>query len=383
MNRPRVLLVLVCIVAVLSACAEGTAVRDPSPSPLPPTATAAPRPRPTSTAIATSTAIPTAVPLEEIQRRIGELADPTARQAAMARLAAILGAEPENPLLRDAAVALAAAYREDAAALVREEAGDGVATTDAARLLTDAAALIVSPELRKGIEGDLVALAVQQAAYAAAAQLRDLRTGGADLATRLELLGSARPLIEAAVGAEDTPMAAPRRAALALEVLLVEAAEVEAGGNLGGARERCVEARALVEEGSEPYQAADACVARIATLIAAQSPPSARFVVVERTTYDGQPDSGQRLAVIDVKVIDRRGSPISGAVVEINNGPHRTSVEAQVDSDGYKGFDNVGASVWTVQLLWTPIHGSIANARTTVQTTGAPGERAKVVFQLR
>ncbi|GAB4442057.1 MAG: hypothetical protein OHK0015_40120 [Chloroflexi bacterium OHK40] len=106
-------------------------------------------------------------------------------------------------------------------------------------------------------------------------------------------------------------------------------------------------------------------------------PPS--FGVVQRRSFDGSGASGQFASCIDVQVLGPQG-PVGGAVLGINNGQH--NYQNQTDQNGYAGRCGLGASTWSVVLFWTP-SGDVQGATTTVYVSGAPEQRAAVVFQAR
>ncbi|HMQ30077.1 MAG TPA: hypothetical protein PKD53_05080 [Chloroflexaceae bacterium] len=102
------------------------------------------------------------------------------------------------------------------------------------------------------------------------------------------------------------------------------------------------------------------------------------FAVVTRKSFDGSGVSGQFASCIDVQILGRDG-PVGGAVVGINNGDH--SYQDQTDPGGYSGRCGLGASTWSVVLFWTPEGGPAQPVATTVYVSGAPEQRAAVVFQ--
>jgi hypothetical protein len=67
-------------------------------------------------------------------------------------------------------------------------------------------------------------------------------------------------------------------------------------------------------------------------------------------------------------------------VIEVNNGDH--SYQSQTDAGGYTGRCGLGASTWSVVLVWTPAGGA-SGVTTTVYLSGGPEQRAAVVFQER
>lgn len=108
--------------------------------------------------------------------------------------------------------------------------------------------------------------------------------------------------------------------------------------------------------------------------------PAPRFSVAQRRSFDSSGNSGQYASCIDVQVLGRSG-PVGGAVIGINNGDH--SYQNQTDAGGYTGRCGLGASSWSVVLFWAPPGGEVQGAATTVYLSGAPDQRAAVVFQER
>lgn len=109
-------------------------------------------------------------------------------------------------------------------------------------------------------------------------------------------------------------------------------------------------------------------------------PPAPTFAIATRTSFDGSGVSGQFASCIDVQVLGRAG-PVGGAVIGINNGEH--SYQDQTDAGGYSGRCGLGASTWSVVLFWAPGGGPAQPVATTVYVSGAPEQRAAVVFQER
>lgn len=109
-------------------------------------------------------------------------------------------------------------------------------------------------------------------------------------------------------------------------------------------------------------------------------PATPSFGVVQRNSFEGAGNSGQYESCIDIQVLGQ-GGPIAGAVIGINNGEH--SYQNQTDGNGYTGRCGLGASTWSVVLFWAPPDRSISGAATTVYVSGAPEQRAAVVFQER
>lgn len=107
-------------------------------------------------------------------------------------------------------------------------------------------------------------------------------------------------------------------------------------------------------------------------------PPSSTYTVTTRKSFEGSGASGQFASCIDVQILGRDG-PVAGAVLGINNGEH--SYQDQTDQNGYSGRCGLGASTWSVVLFWTPGAGQVRGAATTVYLSGAPEQRAAVVFQ--
>lgn len=112
----------------------------------------------------------------------------------------------------------------------------------------------------------------------------------------------------------------------------------------------------------------------------AATPAPPPFAVATRTSFDGSGNSGQFASCIDVQIMGR-GGPVAGAVLGINNGEH--SYQDQTDQGGYSGRCGLGASTWSVVLFWTPAGGEVRGAATTVYLSGAPEQRAAVVFTER
>ncbi|MBX0330379.1 hypothetical protein K2Z83_22215 [Oscillochloris sp. ZM17-4] len=110
-----------------------------------------------------------------------------------------------------------------------------------------------------------------------------------------------------------------------------------------------------------------------------QAQPHRTYAVAQRKSFEGGGESGQFASCVDVQVIGRAG-PVSDAVVEVNNGEH--SYQSQTDAGGYAGRCGLGASTWSVVLFWTP-GGGDSGVATTVYLSGAPEQRAAVVFQER
>lgn len=107
---------------------------------------------------------------------------------------------------------------------------------------------------------------------------------------------------------------------------------------------------------------------------------SPAYVTTMRKSFEGSGNSGQFTSCIDVQILGRSG-PVAGAVIGINNGEH--SYEDQTDQNGYSGRCGLGASTWSVVLFWTPGGGQVVGGATTVYLSGAPEQRAAVVFQER
>ena len=104
------------------------------------------------------------------------------------------------------------------------------------------------------------------------------------------------------------------------------------------------------------------------------------FAVAQRKSFEGSGASGQFASCIDVQILAPTGA-VSGAVIGINNGD--LSFQNQTDANGYTGRCGLGASTWSVVLFWTPAGGSAQSVSTTVYLSGAPEQRAAVVFQGR
>jgi hypothetical protein len=185
--------------------------------------------------------------------------------------------------------------------------------------------------------------------------------------------------------------------AVGAAAFLSSAAIFEAAGDEAGR----AEARALCERAAAiapDLQAAQECLERVAerpavpvaAAAAPQTPvPAARprpaapaapaYSVAQRNSFDGSGNSGQYASCVDVQILGPAG-PVSGAVIGINNGEH--SYQNQTDDQGYTGRCGLGASTWSVVLFWTPA-GSVKGVATTIYVSGAPEQRAAVVFQGR
>lgn len=103
------------------------------------------------------------------------------------------------------------------------------------------------------------------------------------------------------------------------------------------------------------------------------------YVVAQRKSFEGSGESGQFSSCVDVQVVGVDG-PVEGAVIGVNNGEH--SYQSQTDAGGYTERCGLGASTWSVVLFWTPGSGD-SGVATTVYLSGAPEQRAAVVFQER
>lgn len=112
----------------------------------------------------------------------------------------------------------------------------------------------------------------------------------------------------------------------------------------------------------------------------APAAPAPSYAVATRKSFEGSGNSGQFASCIDVQILGR-GGPVAGAVIGINNGD--LSYQDQTDQSGYSGRCGLGASNWSVVIFWTPAGGQAHGSATTVYVSGAPEQRAAVVFQGR
>lgn len=157
-----------------------------------------------------------------------------------------------------------------------------------------------------------------------------------------------------------------------------------AGAALSGGAPPQVPAAASTEPAATPTAVPTPALA--ATVVAASLRPRAApqpaptFAVAARKSFEGSGDSGQYASCIDVQILGR-GGPVSGAVIGINNGD--LSYQDQTDQSGYSGRCGLGASTWSVVVFWAPGSGQAHGSATTVYVSGAPEQRAAVVFQGR
>lgn len=150
------------------------------------------------------------------------------------------------------------------------------------------------------------------------------------------------------------------------------------------AQDLCRQAQALrpqipcpaIEGGAPATSAGPAGPAPAPRRPPAPAPPA--FAVAQRKSFEGSGASGRYESCIDIQILGR-GGPIGGAVVGINNGEH--TYQNQTDAGGYTGRCGLGASTWSVVLFWVPPGHSLQGAATTVYLSGAPEQRAAVVFQ--
>jgi hypothetical protein len=220
-----------------------------------------------------------------------------------------------------------------------------------------------------------------------------------------QLVAAARTLGQRALHAADSAPVSPGAPAFVAAGLLRAASVLEAQ-YAPEASALCGRALALVPD----HEAAQACVARLASAPPASeptatvappvqpaataaarptaiprstvtpAPPVRVYSVGERKSFEGSGASGAFASCIDVQILGP-GGPVGGAVVGFNNGEH--SYQNQTDANGYAGRCGLGASTWSVVLFWTPADGTVRGASTTVYLSGAPEQRAAVVFRGR
>lgn len=144
-------------------------------------------------------------------------------------------------------------------------------------------------------------------------------------------------------------------------------------------RAQAVRPQVACPEGDPGAQAASAGPATSAPAPRRTPPPAPPgFTVAQRKSFEGSGASGRYESCIDIQILGRSG-PIGGAIVGINNGEH--TYQNQTDAGGYTGRCGLGASTWSVVLFWVPPGRTIQGAATTVYLSGAPEQRAAVVFQ--
>lgn len=247
------------------------------------------------------------------------------------------------------------------------------ASAPAGRPAPDRAALAIeayAAALEAPGDGEALRRALDQVELALAVAIEehelrpDLRSAEADLVARLEQLAGG--------GAQEEGRVTPSGAAPAAGVLSNAPASP---GRAEGASATPIPGRA---EGGPA--ASDGPVAATGARPRTPAPAAPGYAVATRKSFEGSGNSGQYASCIDVQILGRDG-PVAGAVIGINNGD--LSYQDQTDQGGYSGRCGLGASTWSVVLFWTPGGGQAQGAATTVYLSGAPEQRAAVVFQQR
>lgn len=286
-----------------------------------------------------------------------------AQALAEARLAwglALAESAPGEP------AALRAAFDQFSLGLAVAPADPQRATLEAHQRV--ALGLLALAEAREQLRGQGAAPAAEQIAQAAA------------LAALAEAAAAAQPPIP---GADQLIGGALLAAAEAYRA----GAEAGAGGAerdvwQAQAQALCLRAQAALPATDCPEPgAAQQSTSSTPSAPALRRPPEPAqpgFAVAQRKSFEGSGASGRYESCIDVQILGH-GGPIGGAVVGINNGEH--SYQSQTDAGGYTGRCGLGASTWSVVIFWLPPDRTVQGVATTVYLSGAPEQRAAVVFQ--
>lgn len=108
--------------------------------------------------------------------------------------------------------------------------------------------------------------------------------------------------------------------------------------------------------------------------------PRRSFVSDVQISFSGLSPSDEHKSCVNGRVLDRKGNGVKGAILQVNNGVSWTE-QKPTDGSGSFEFCGLGASRWSVVLLYVPEPKLTKEAVGVIEVNGQEGQFARVFFR--